>query len=439
MGTGKETRKETRKNKSKIPPEVLAGHLLNMRSLGQMCFMEIRTGRSVEHALVEDPALVKILQKLHLESVVSLKGRWQEHQGRREMLVSEAEVLAEAQAPPPVELAKPKVMAGLNVNTLLSMRPLTLRSPLVRSVFEVQEAITIAFAEYARSEGCRQIISPKLVASGTEGGAQLFHVDYFGRKAYLAQSPQFYKQMMVGVFERVFEIGAVYRAEEHDTARHINEFVSLDVELGFVTEIEQLMAFEQGLIRHVFARVTELCPEALALHGVSLPSASEIAFAQIEFAEALHLLAGLGIQMPKDEPDLNGQGERALCEYFAREHGKPFVFVTAYPQRVRPFYARTLESGGAEPLTHSFDLLYQGLEITTGGLRIHEPEVLEAAIKNRGMPLETFNDYLMAFKHGMPPHGGFAIGLERLTAQILGLPSVKQASLFPRDINRLSP
>ncbi|MBN9395524.1 MAG: aspartate--tRNA(Asn) ligase [Candidatus Melainabacteria bacterium] len=420
--------------------EILKGHLLNMRSLGQMCFMEIRTSRNIEYAIVEEPSLVKVLQKLHLESVVMLKGRWQIHQGRREMLVAEAEIIAEAQAPPPVELAKSKVMAGLNVNTLLSMRPLTLRSPLVRSIFTVQEAITLAFAEYARSEGCRQIISPKLVASGTEGGAQLFHVDYFGRKAYLAQSPQFYKQMMVGVFERVFEIGAVYRAEEHDTARHINEFVSLDVELGFVTEIEQLMAFEQGLIRHIFARVAELCPEALALHGVKLPEPKEICFARIEFNEALQLLASLGIQMPKGEPDLNGEGERALCKYFAQKEGKQFVFVTAYPQRVRPFYAMPLqESGTNEILTHSFDLLYEGLEITTGGLRIHEVQKLEQAIQSRGMPLATFSDYLMAFKHGMPPHGGFAIGLERLTAQILRLPSVKQASLFPRDINRLSP
>jgi nondiscriminating aspartyl-tRNA synthetase len=240
---------------------------------------------------------------------------------------------------------------------------------------------------------------------------------------------------MVGAFERVYEIGPVYRAEEHDTTRHLNEYVSMDVEMGFIESEEDLMELETQLLKAMFAELAGTCERELALYAVPLPVIGKIP--SLKLAEAIALLQEkYGWKAEAKTPDLDPEGERLLCEHFKKTENTEFVFVTHYPHSVRPFYAMPEKGTG---LSHSFDLLYRGLEVTTGGQRIHEYEQLCESIRSRGLQPESFTDYLQCFKFGMPPHGGFAIGLERLTKQLLGLPSVKQTALFPRDINRLTP
>jgi len=299
---------------------------------------------------------------------------------------------------------------------------------------------------FLNSKGFTEIHSPKIVSTGTEGGAQLFKIDYFGTPAYLAQSPQFYKQIMVGVFERVFEIGPVYRAEEHDTTRHLNEYISMDFEMGFIESEQDLIAMQTGMLKHMFAVVREKCEAELALFGAQIPVLTQIP--QISLAEAITLLESTtkwraGKVSANSLPDLDPEAERLLTQHFCAAENSELVYVTKYPHDVRPFYAmplqETLSDGRTMKLSKSFDLLYRGLEITTGGQRIHNPTELKQSMTERGLDPAQFGDYLQCFRYGMPPHGGLAIGLERLTKQLLGLPTVKLAALFPRDINRLRP
>jgi nondiscriminating aspartyl-tRNA synthetase len=242
--------------------------------------------------------------------------------------------------------------------------------------------------------------------------------------------------MMVGAFERVYEVGPVYRAEEHDTTRHLNEYISMDIEMGFVKSEQDLMAIETRLLKAMFAEVAATCEEELAMYGAELPVIGD-AIPQIKLADACALLREqYGWPGSAGSSDLDPEGERLLCEHFHKTTGSEMVFVTHYPWKVRPFYAMPESETG---LSKSFDLLYRGLEITTGGQRIHEYDQLTECMRSRGLNPESFEDYLQCFKYGMPPHGGFAIGLERLTKQLLGLASVKQTALFPRDLNRLTP
>jgi nondiscriminating aspartyl-tRNA synthetase len=273
------------------------------------------------------------------------------------------------------------------------------------------------------------------VAAGTEGGTALFAVQYFERTAYLAQSPQFYKQMLVGAgFERVYEVGPVYRAEEHNTKRHLNEYISLDYEMGFIDDFREITAVETELLRHSFAPIERTCPRELELHHAEIPKVpAEIP--HIRLAEALNILRERYDKHVED--DLDPEGEKLLCQYAKEEWGTEFVFVTHYPRDTRPMYAMPSEEDPA--LTNSFDLLYKGLEITTGGQRIHDYHMLVESIRARGLDPADFDFYLEIFKYGMPPHGGLAIGAERLTAQLLNLPNVRQASLFPRDRTRIVP
>ena len=321
---------------------------------------------------------------------------------------------------------------------MLDYRPLTLRSEKARAVFKIEAELCAGFREHLGLERFVEIHSPKIVSTGTEGGANLFSIDYFGKTAYLAQSPQFYKQIMVGVFERVFEIGPVYRAEQHDTTRHLNEYISMDFEMGFIESEQDLIKMQIGLLSHMLERVEERCARELALFEAVVPKIHTIP--QLKLAEAIKLLESK-LGWSGASSDLDPEGERLLCQHFSETEGSEFVYITHYPLSVRPFYAMKAkeETPEGEPLSHSFDLLFRGLEVTTGGQRIHKFEQLTEAMQSRGLNPEAFTDYLQCFRYGMPPHGGLAIGLERLAKQLLGLPTVKLASLFPRDINRLSP
>lgn len=316
-------------------------------------------------------------------------------------------------------------------------RQISLRNPKDMAIFKVSSTIAQSFAEYLSSVGFTQIFTPKIVSEGAEGGANVFKMDYFGKQVYLAQSPQFYKQIGVGVFERVFEIAPCYRAEKHNTSRHLNEFISLDVEMGFIRGQEEVMELEMNLLRHITKVVGEKCEHELDLLEAQLPCLPE-KVPVYRLSEVHELLYHENLTPDhRGEDDMAPEEERAICKYAKEKFGSDYVFITHFPAEHRAFYA--MNDPEDPTLTLSYDLLMCGIEITSGGQRIHKEEDYRTKMIERGMNPNNFNFYLDTFHNGMPPHGGFAIGLERITSCFLGIANVKEASLFPRDINRIAP
>jgi nondiscriminating aspartyl-tRNA synthetase len=303
-------------------------------------------------------------------------------------------------------------------------------------LFQLAASSTAGFRRALDSQGFTEIQTPKIVASATETGANVFKLDYFGRAAYLAQSPQFHKQIMAGVFERVYEVRSVLRAEPHDTIRHIAEYVSLDAEMGFIEDHLEVMALAGRTVAGMVESVRERSAEAVQLLGISLPDVpSEIH--RVHFAEAQAMIERATGEHLAGEPDLSPGHERWLGEWARREHGSEFLFITGYPMAKRPFY--THPDPRRPQFSNSFDLLFRGLELITGGQRLHRYKDYLAALASRGEAVEPYEWYLQAFRHGMPPHGGFAIGLERWVMLMSRLSNIREATLFPRDLNRLSP
>jgi len=329
----------------------------------------------------------------------------------------------------PVELWRPAL--GVGLPTLLDHADVTLRHPRRRAVFAITAATLAGYRSTLTSAGFTEINTPKIVASATESGANVFGLDYFGRPAFLAQSPQFYKQTMVGVFERVFETGPVFRAEPHDTVRHLAEYVSLDAELGFIHDHQDVMLVATAVVHGLLASVRRSAHAACELAEVELPAVPAV-IPQVHFADALELVGA-----DPDEPDLAPEHERMLGEWALAEHGSDFLYVTGYPMRKRPFY--THPQTDDPRWSNSFDLLFRGLELVTGGQRLHRYEDYVAAISARSEDPAGYASYLAPFAHGMPPHGGFAFGLERFVARLTGAANIRETTLFPRDLHRLTP
>jgi len=303
----------------------------------------------------------------------------------------------------------------------LEYRPLALRNDRVGEVFRIQAAILKHFRDYLSSQRFTEIVSSKIVGGGTEGGTNLFEIKYFDRAAYLAQSPQFYKEHGVAGLERVFETGHVYRAEPHATSRHLTEYYSLDLEMGFIDGPEDVIQLERELLTYIF----EGLDSDFETH---LPSMLTVPI--WTFEDCLDRLKRTDLV-----DDLDPEAERQLCRLAEAECGVPAVFVLGFPLSARPFYTHPR----TETTAAGFDLLFRGLEITTGGQRLHRREDLERSLQSRGIAPSSFESHLKMFELGMPPHGGLAIGLERLTAQILGLQNIRDATLYPRDRYRLTP
>ncbi|MFP3958744.1 MAG: aspartate--tRNA(Asn) ligase [Spirochaetaceae bacterium] len=406
----------------------VAGWVHRIRELGSVSFVLLRDRSGIVQLVYEG----KVEQTL--ESVIRVTGTCAANEkapGGFEVRAERTQLLAAAQ--PELPLSVNGSLDEVGLETLLDHRLVALRNPKVRHIFHVQSEILRAFGEVMRGEDFTEIKSSKLIGTGTEGGTGLFEVQYFEDSVYLAQSPQFYKQAMVASgMERVFEIGTAYRAEKHDTPRHLNEYVSLDVEMGFIESETELMDLELRILGAVFEAVATTHPDILEEYGRSLPTAEALsATPRISHDEAKALIKE---RTGTRAFEINPEGERVLCDWAAEEHGVEAVFVYGFPRRKRPFY--TYPDGQK---TKSFDLLFRGLEITTGGLRIHDFDMLRETLPKFKLTEEGMADYLEIFKYGCPPHGGFAIGLERLTQKILGLESVKQASLFPRDRKRTRP
>lgn len=349
-----------------------------------------------------------------------------------ELLLREVEILSTPSELPPVVINHKEI--GSSTELLYDLRPVTLRNAKERAIFTIQAEICRACRDFFERTGFTEIHSPKLVSGSAEGGANVFRLDYFGKEAFLAQSPQFYKQMMVAVFGRVYEIAPVFRAEKHDTARHINEYTSIDAEIGFAESCGELMQTEAALLAHVFSAVRERCGASLALWNAQVPEIGEIP--TLTFDEAKQILRTEFGHADEDD-DFSPEEEKRLSAIIRRETGSDLVFVTHYRTAKRPFYA--LDCPENPHLTESFDLIFRGLEVTTGGMRICDYATQIAKMESRGMDTAAFSPYLQAHKYGLPPHGGFGIGLERLTARLLGLDNVRRATLFPRDIHRLTP
>ncbi|MBE6578816.1 MAG: aspartate--tRNA(Asn) ligase [Ruminococcaceae bacterium] len=350
-----------------------------------------------------------------------------------EVRIERIEALSQPAEEPPVVVNNKEMNASLS--TLLDYRPLTLRNEKETAIFRVQSELCKGIRRFLDGQGFVEIHSPKIVGGNAEGGANVFGLDYFGKPAFLAQSPQFYKQTMVGVFERVYEIAPVFRAEKHHTARHINEYTGVDLEMGFIHSFEELMALETAMLGSVFEHLKASCEKELALWKMELPVVDSIP--AIPFEEAKEWVAREYGRPITDVYDFEPEEERLLGELVKRETGSEFVFVTHYKTAKRPFY--TMETPGNPEVTESFDLLFRGMEITTGGQRIHDYHAQVAKMERLGMEVTAFEGYLMAHKYGLPPHGGLGIGLERLTARLLGLDNLRRAVLFPRDTERLTP
>ncbi len=418
---------------------LVAGWLHAVRRLGGLSFLVIRDGWGLLQVVAtsEDELAPLAEAEAGVESVVTVAGTIAaapQAPGGIELRQPRIEVITPVREAPPVTINKREIKASLT--TLLDEAVIANRHPARRALLRLSGAAMAGFRETLEPRGFTEVQTPKIVASATESGANVFRLDYFGRPAYLAQSPQLYKQILVGVYERVYEIGPVFRAEPHDTTRHINEYVSLDVELGFIRDHFTVMALLRDVIAGMLAAIAARYPAELALLNVALPAVpAEIP--HLHFADAQELILRLHGVDVRGEPDLSPQDERWLGEWAQREHGSDFLFVTGYPTKKRAFY--TAPDPARPEYSNSFDLLFRGTELVSGSQRLHRYDDYLAVLEERGLPREPFEGYLEAMRYGMPPHGGFAIGLERLLMQLTGVPNVKLATLFPRDVHRLTP
>jgi nondiscriminating aspartyl-tRNA synthetase len=417
-------------------PVTIAGWVHRRRRLKSVSFLVVRDRTGLAQVVLTGPA-AESLDDLPEETVVQVGGlatASSQAPNGAEITGATVTALSGPAVPPPFDLYRPGVPAGLA--TILDHAGVTLRHPLLRAPFELTAAAVAGFRGYLDGAGFTEIHTPKIVGTATESGANVFSLDYFGRPAFLAQSPQFYKQAMTGVFERVYETGPVFRAEPHDTARHLAQYTSLDAEFGFITDHHDVMDLLTGVLTGMLGAVAERASDAVTRLAISLP-AVPAAIPEIDFGDAQELIAGHTSTDPRGEPDLAPADERWLSAWALREHGSAFLFVTGYPAVKRPFY--THPDPARPGRTRSFDLLFNGVELVTGGQRLHRHDDYLAALAARGEDPASYAGYLDVFAHGMPPHGGFAIGLERFVARLIGADNIRSTTLFPRDLHRLAP
>ena len=427
---------------NKIGEEVvLKGYVNARRNMGKIVFLDLRDYKGMIQVVGVpselDEKSVEELKKIRPEWVIEIKGVINERgekqknlelpTGTVELLAKEIKVLSEAE-PLPIDLEDEKI--GLDIH--LDYLPITLRNAKWKALFKIQAEVVEAFRAFLRSKDFTEFQCPKLVGDSTEGGANVFKMDYFGHQAFLAQSPQFYKQILVGVYERVFTVGNVYRAEEHATTRHVNEYTSLDLEFGMINDHTDVIELETEFLNYLLDHLEKTVSAELKLWDFVKPELPKDVpvYKLREVQEIVKKETGVDHTA---EPDLEPNEEKFISEYVKKKFNSDFVYVTHYPTDKRPLYTYPDESD--PEYTKSFDLLFRGVEVTTGGQRINNYEQLVENIKKWGLDPDKFKFYLQAFKFGMLPEGGLAIGLERLTAKLLGIENIKRSTLFPRDLN----
>lgn len=414
----------------------LRGAVHTIRDMGEVAFVVLRKSEGLVQCVFEEGKTKFDLKQLKEESAVEITGQvFAETRAPHgfEVRIEEIKVLSEPAEVMPVAISKWKLNTSLE--TKLALRPIILRNVRERAKFKIQEGIVRGFRDFLHGQGFTEVRTPKIVARGAEGGSNVFRLDYFNKKAELAQSPQFYKQTMVGIYDRVFEAAPVFRAEKHNTTRHLNEYISLDFEMGYIDGFEEIMAMETGFIQYTMELLKTEYKKELDLLGVQLPNVEKIP--AVRFDQAKELVAEKYNRKIKNPYDLEPEEEILIGKYFKEEYDSDFVFVTHYPSKKRPFYA--MDDPADPKFTLSFDLLFKGLEVTTGGQRVHDYQEILDKMEKRGMNPAEIQDYLMIFKYGMPPHGGLGIGLERLTMRLLDEQNVRETTLFPRDVTRLEP
>ena len=412
------------------------GAVHNIRHMGEVAFIILRKAEGLVQCVYEAGETNFDLKDLKEEATVEVTGiiRREERAPQGfECRLSGLRVLSQPKEIMPLAINKWKLNTSLE--TRLSLRPVSLRHLRERAKFKVQEGIVRGFREFLQREGFTEIRTPKIVSRGAEGGSNVFRLDYFNKKAELNQSPQFYKQTMVGVYDRVFEAAPVFRAEKHNTTRHLNEYISLDFEMGYIDGFEDIMAMETGFLQYTMELLAREYGKELELLGAELPDVRQIP--QVRFETAKQLAAEKYSRKIRNPFDLEPEEELLIGQYFKEEYGSDFVFVTHYPSKKRPFYA--MDDPADPRFTLSFDLLFKGLEVTTGGQRLHDYDMILEKMEQRGMNPEDIEAYLMIFKYGMPPHGGLGLGLERLTMRLLDEANIRETALFPRDVSRLEP
>jgi nondiscriminating aspartyl-tRNA synthetase len=406
------------------------GRISNIRKLGNLNFILVGDYTGIVQSVWEKEIKAGMGDAVEITGIVRhdkrAKGGY-EISGKELKIISKSKEL-------PFDLSKNELT--LQLNTLLDRRTISLRHPKIQAIFKLYDILLESYETVMREEGFTEVKTPKLLETASEGGANFFKVDYFDKKAFLAQSPQLYKQIMVGVFERVFEIGPVFRAEPHFTTRHINEYISLDAEMGFIDSYKDVIETLSSVIRKMIKIINEKGKDYLKIYNAN-PVEVPKTIPHIKLAEAKEKInKKYGYSVPKDT-DIDPEGERLISKFVKEEFGSDFVFVTHYPWEHRPFYTMPDKENPGE--TFAFDLLFRGVELVSGSQRIHLYDELIDNMNKKGVKPRGLEFYLETFKYGMPPHGGWAIGSERFIQLILGLKNVKEAVLFPRDVKRLSP
>ena len=415
---------------------ILEGAVHSIRDMGEIAFVILRKREGLIQTVWEEGKTDMELSEIREGDYIHVTGQIKDEERAphgKEVRLSTIRHLSHVSCPLPLPIDKWKLNTSLEAK--LDRRSLSLRNIRERARFRIQEGIVRGFRDFLYEQGFTEIHTPKIGAKSAEGGANMFRLSYFHRPAVLQQSPQLYKQMMVGVFDRVFETGPVFRAEKHNTRRHLNEYTSLDFEMGYIHSFLDICAMETGFLQYTMNLLEKEYSKELKLLNITLPDVEKIP--HVRFDEAKRLVSEKYNRKIRNPFDLEPEEEELIGKYFKEEYNADFVFVTHYPSKKRPFYA--MDDPEDTRYTLSFDLLYHGLEITTGGQRIHDLSMMEEKIQEKGMTEEGLEQYLDAFRFGMPPHGGLGIGLERLTMQLLGEDNVREACLFPRDMSRLEP
>ena len=421
----------------------LKGWVNVRRDHGKLIFIDLRDRTGVIQMVIipDKEDAYKAAKDVRSEYVLEVEGLVKKRPGGAikdgvdtggvEIEVEKIVILSQPEDELPVNVSEEEL--NLNLDTLLDNRGLALRNEKIKSIFRVYAEILKAYTDFMRAEGFMEIKTPKIINAATEGGANFFKIKYFEREAYLAQSPQFYKQAGVGFSERVFEIGSVFRAEPHFTTRHVNEYIGMDAEMGFIDSFSDVMDELEKTMQYILAQVEKNCANDLKKYAAEILPVAKIP--RLKLTEALSILEKeYGKKM--DEIDIDAEGERLICEWAKKNHNSDFVFLTHYPASIRPFYSMPSED---PQWTETFDLIFMGVEIASGGQRIHDYKQLIENIKKHHLNPDDFKDYLDTFKYGIPPHGGWGLGSERIVQKILGLGSIKEAILFPRDVKRLTP
>lgn len=415
---------------------LVTGFIYSIRDMGEVVFIILRKRDGLLQCVVPKEKKEQMLKEVREEACVEIFGKLVKEEravNGEEIRIKKMSILSSPKEALPIPIGKWKLNTSLE--TKMDLRPVSLRNIRERAKFKIQEGIVRGFREYLYKQGFTEIHTPKLNAKGAEGGSNIFKLEYFNKKAVLAQSPQLYKQMMVGVYERVFETGPVFRAEKHHTKRHLNEYTSMDFEMGFISSFEDIIEMETGFLIYTMELLKEEYKKDLELLQVKIPKADRIPI--IKFQDAKELISKKYNRPIKSPYDLEPEEEELIGAYFKEKEQSDFVFVTHYPSKKRPFY--TMDDLEDDTVTLSFDLLFRGIEVTTGGQRIHDYTQLLEKIEKRNISTEGLETYLMAFQYGMPPHGGLGIGLERFTMKLLSQENVRETSLFPRDLKRLEP